>query len=143
GIGVTSSSANASSTSTVVTLTAASWATGIWAGMENCPLNFFKQSDSSLVSSGTDAVFTISSIDVDNRKLTLTGSAAGIAALDTAILAGACDIFFDTARTDATTFNEMVGINKIITNTGTLFNISASTYNLWKGNTYDVGSASL
>jgi hypothetical protein len=32
----------------------------------------------------------------------------------------------------------MAGMHKILTNTGTLFNISAATYNLWKGNTATV-----
>lgn len=142
GIGQTSASANASATGTVVTIATATWATGIWAGMENCVIQFFTAAGA-LVSSGDDSKFSIVSVDVENRKLTLSGTATGITALDAAILAGTCDIFFDTARTDSTTFNEMVGLNKIITNSGTLFNISASTYNLWKGNTFTCGSASL
>lgn len=137
GVGVSSSSANASATSTVVTLTTASWASGIWAGMENCTIQFWKQSDSTLVSSAADAIFTVSAVDVDNRKLTLTGTATGISALDTAIAAGACDIYFNGARTAASTFSQMPGLIKIITNTGSLFNIDASVYNLWKGNTYN------
>lgn len=143
GIGVTSSSSNQSTTQTIVQLTTASWATGIWSGMENCPLQFWKQSDGSLVSSSTDSIFTIDSVDVDNRRLTVTGTTTGISALDTAIGLGACDIYFDTARTASTTWSQMAGLSKIITNTGTLFNISASTYSLWKGNTYSVGSSSL
>ncbi len=145
GIGATSSSSNQSSTSTLITLSTATWATGIWAGMENCALNFFKQSDGSAVSSSTDAVFTITKVDVDNKQLTVSGSSSGISTLDTAISNGACDIYFDTARNIASpyTAQEMVGIDQIVQNTGTLFNISASTYNLWKGNTYSVGSAAL
>jgi len=143
GVGAVSSSTNQSATQTLVQFTTASWATGIWAGMENAALNFFKQSDGSLVSSSTDAIFTIDKVDVANRRIYVTGTTTGISALDTAIGLGACDVFFDTARTAATTFKEMVGINKIITNTGTLFNISADTYQLWKGNTFDCGSAAL
>ncbi len=37
----------------------------------------------------------------------------------------------------------MVGIDYILTNTGTLFNISASTYNLWASQTYDCLSSEL
>lgn len=143
GIGQTSTSSNQSSTSTIVTISTATWASGIWAGMENCALNFFRSDTSALVSSSTDAVFTVSSVDVDNKKLTLSGSAAGITALDSAAGAVALDIFFDTARTDATTFNEFAGFDKIINNTGTIFNINATTYQLWKGNTYSAGSAAL
>jgi hypothetical protein len=39
--------------------------------------------------------------------------------------------------------NEFAGLHLIMTNTGTLFNISAATYTLWKGNTYSAGSAAL
>lgn len=143
GVGQGSSSVNTNATTTVVQLATASWATGIWAGMENCPLNFFNASTGALVSSGTDSVFTVSKVDVTNKKLTVTGTATGITALDALLVSTAADIYFDTARTDATTFSEMVGLRAIIVNTGSLFNINASTYNLWQGTTFDVGSAAL
>lgn len=141
GVGVGDSSANASATTTVVTMVTSSWASGIWAGMENAKVQFFKQSDGSLVSSSTDAIFTVTSVDVDNKKITFTGTATGISALDTALAAGDCDIYFNGAQTSANVFNQMPGLVKIITNTGTLFNISASTYNLWKGNSYNSSGA--
>lgn len=136
GLGTASSSANASSTSTVVTLSASSWAPGIWAGTENALINFYKVSDDSLVSSGSDAIFTITAVDYTNRKLTLTGTSTGISALDTAIGAGNCYIHWRGARTV-----EPVGLDKIILNTGTLFGISAATYSLWAGSSFGFGSA--
>ena len=39
--------------------------------------------------------------------------------------------------------NEMVGIKKIIKNTGTLFGINAATYPLWQGNTVSLGAVKL
>jgi hypothetical protein len=39
--------------------------------------------------------------------------------------------------------NEFAGLHTILTNTGTLFNISASSYTLWKSSQYPAGSASL
>lgn len=142
GVGQTLSSTNQSATQTKVTFTTASWATGIWSGMENCPFQFF-DSAGALVSSGANSIFTVNKIEVANRVVYFDGTSTGITALDTAIAAGTLDVFFDTARTDSTTFKEMAGIDKIITNTGTLFNISAATYDLWKGNTYSAGSAAL
>lgn len=141
GVGVGDSSVNTDTTHTVVTVLTASWASGIWAGMENATIQFWKQSDNTLVSSSTDSIFTIDSVDVENRKLTLSGSTTGISALDTALAAGDCDIYFNGSRTAASTFSQMPGIVKIITNTGTLFNISAATYNLWKGNSHDSAGA--
>lgn len=143
GVGQVASSTNQTTTSTLLQLSTATWATGIWSGMENCPLQFFKVSDSSLVSSGADSTFTITAVDVKNRRLTVSGTTTGIAALDSAASGGSLDVYFDTARTSATVWNEMVGLNAIILNTGVLFNISATTYNLWAGNTYDCGSAAL
>jgi hypothetical protein len=138
GVGVVDSSVNTDTTHTVLQLLTASWASGIWAGMEGAQLNFYKQSDGTLVSSGADAIFTITVVNTADRKLTVSGTTTGIGDLDTAAAAGDLDIYFRGSNS-----NEMSGINKIITNTGTLFNISATTYNLWRANSYDAGTANL
>lgn len=131
GLGQTSSSANQSATSTKVTLSTATWATGIWAGMENATLQFYTAVPA-LVSSSTDSIFSIASVDVANRALTLTGTSTGITALDSAIGSGTCSIWFNGSYG-----NQMAGLIKILTNTGSLFGIDASTYALWKSNTYN------
>lgn len=139
GLATCSSSANTNATTTVVQISTASWATGIWLGKETCKINFYN--GSSIISSGADSIFTISSVNVADRKLTVTGTATGITALDSDLAgagAGVTKIFFNGAKT-----NEMNGLDTIITNTGTLFNIDASAYNLWKGNSYSAGSAAL
>jgi hypothetical protein len=136
GLGTADSSVNASATSTVVTMLAAGWAPGIWAGSESALVSFYKVSDDSLVSSGSDAVFTVTAVDFVNHKLTFTGTATGITALDIALAAGDCYIHFKGAKTA-----EPVGIDKIVTNAGTLFGISAATYSLWSGSSYGFGSA--
>lgn len=143
GLGVADTSANASATQTVCTLTAASWAPGIWAGAENSQVNFFKSSDDSLISSSTDAIFTIAAIDFDNKTLTVNGTATGITALDTHLSSGDAYIHWKGAKTNSTTWSEMVGLQKIATNTGSLFGISATTYSLWGGSTYSFGSAAV
>jgi hypothetical protein len=134
GLAKTSSSANADTTHTVVTITDATWADGIFSGAEGSQINFYN--GSSLVSSGADAIFTIDAVDFDNRKLTLSGTATGIAALDTSIAAGTRDIYWRGAYG-----NEAAGFDKIITNTGTLFGIDASDYALWKGSSYNASGA--
>lgn len=138
GVGQVSSSVNTDATTTVLQLSTASWATGIWAGMETSQIQFYKNSDDSLVSSGADSIFTISVVNVDDKKLTVTGTATGISALDTAASAGALNIFFNGAKT-----KEMTGLSGILQNSGSLFNISATTYNLWKANAYNVSSTAL
>ena len=137
GIGTTSSSANTNATTTVATFTTASWADGIWSGMEGQVIEFY-DSTNTIVSSGANADFIVSAVNPDSRTVTFTGTAAGITALDTAIAAGACDAYFNGSNG-----NEMSGLKAILTNTGTLFGLSATTYSLWRGNTYSASSAAL
>lgn len=137
GLGKVLSSVNGSATTTVATLTAASWAAGIWSGMEGAKLTFYR-STSTLISSGADSIFAITAVNVDNRTLTLTGTATGITALDAAIVTytGEVDIYFDGAYG-----KEMAGIDKQLTNTGSLFGISAADYSLWAPNQQTCSSA--
>lgn len=117
----------------------ASWATGIWTGSENANIVFAYQSDNTAVDSLRS--FKIAKVDVDNRTIYVAAGTAGtpgtLTTLETAIEAHALDIYFygsvsGSAGTFA--FAEMAGLQKIITNTGTLFGIDASVYDLWKGN---------
>lgn len=110
---------------TTVTITTAEWAPGIWAGGEGMPIEI--RDVTGAISRGE---FTIASVDMDLRTITLNASAAsaGVVATDVIYHKGAYG-------------NEFAGIHKILTNTGTLFNISASQYNLWKGNTYGAAGA--
>lgn len=142
GYGTAASSANTNATTTVLTLSAATWAPGIWAGSENAIITLYKVSDDTLISSGADSLFTITAVDFINRRLTVTGSAGGITALDTA-MAAAAYIEWRGAKTGTSTWVDPVGLDKIITNTGTLFGISATTYSLWGGSTYSFGSAAV
>ena len=139
GLGLGDSSVNASATSTVITFTTASWASGIWSGLENAVLNFYNNPADTLVSSGADANFTITAVSVSARTITVTGTATGITALDSALAStGQADAFFLGSHGA-----EMYGLNSILTNTGSLFNISAATYGLWAANTSSAGSAQL
>lgn len=119
------------------------WATGIWTGMENANVVFVKASDNTAVDSLRS--FKVAQVDVDNRTVYFAAGTAGTAGtlttLETAIEAYGCNIhFYGSCSGSAGTFAyaEMSGLKKILTNTGTLFNISASTYDLWKGNSVSV-----
>lgn len=136
GLGTADSSANVNTTKTRVTMLASGWAAGIWAGSENAIVNFYKVSDNSLVSSGVNADFVVGFIDYAAKKIDFTGTTTGITALDVALAAGDCYIHWKGAKGV-----EPVGIDKIITNTGSLFGIDASVYSLWSGSTYSMGNA--
>lgn len=126
-------------TSLTFTVTTASWATGIWSGLENANIVFAYTSDHTAVDSLRS--FKVSSIDPDLRKVTVVVGTAGtpgtIATLETAIEAHALDIFFYGAVSGSAgtfAYAEMAGLKKQMTNTGSLFGIDAAVYDLWRGN---------
>ena len=139
GLAITASSANTSSTVTVVTLTDASFAGGLWASQLNAKVNFYIVSSDALVSSGDDSIFQVTGLDTANFKLTITGTSTGITALDSAA-SDPLYIHFNGAKGV-----EGVGLRVIAANTGTLFGLDASLAgnSLWKGNTYSAASGPL
>lgn len=122
GVGYGAVSAVSGAGPYVITMTTASWAPGIWAGSEGMIIEF---ADSGLTATHGTGVVTL--VDMDARTVTIT--------LSTGTAPVATDILFHNGAFG----NEFAGIHKILSNTGSLFNISAATYNLWKGNSYNVG----
>ena len=116
---------NAAAVGSVIVIQTAEWAPGIWAGGEGMPIEILNSAGT--VSRGE---FTITSVDMDARTITVSTSAqvAGVTTNDVIYHKGAFG-------------NEFAGIHKILENTGVLFNINASTYNLWKGNSYSAAGA--
>lgn len=115
----------ASTAGNVITITTTEFAPGIWAGAENMPIEI---RDSAGTTSRGNA--NVSSVDLSARTVTVDLLPAGTTGTDVIWHKGAYG-------------NEFAGVHKILTNTGTLFNISASAFSLWSGNTYSAGSASL
>jgi len=116
-------SVSGSGTTRAWVITEATWAAGLWAGTKNMTLDVFAANYSgSKVNS--NAKVTITSVDIDTRTINVSGNATDL----TAIVAG-MHIFPETASPT----NEFAGIDSIIRNTGTLFNINAADYELWKG----------
>lgn len=115
----------ASTSGNVITITTAEWAPGIWSGAENMPIDIRD-------SSGTTSrgIASITAVDFDNLTITVDSLPSGTTATDVIWHKGAYG-------------NEFSGIHKIITNTGSLFGINATSYSLWKGNTYSASSAAL
>lgn len=117
----------------------AEWATGIWSGAENAQVVFVKASDNTAVDSLRS--FTVAQVNPDTRTVYFSAGTAGTAGtlttLETAIEAYACNVhFYGSVSGSAGTFAyaEMAGLKKQLTNTGTLFGISAAAYDLWRGN---------
>lgn len=107
----------------VLTVATAEWAPGIWAGAENMPIEI-RDTTGAVVRGQAN----VTAVDLDARSITLDAMPVGTVATDVIWHKGAYG-------------NEFAGVHKIITNTGTLFNINAAQYSLWKGNSYSVGGA--
>jgi len=115
----------ASTLGNVITIVTAEWAPGIWAGSEKMKVDIYDATGVTL--RGTAEVTAVS---MDNRTVTVAALPGGTVATDV--------IYFKSAKG-----MEAAGIHQILTNTGTLFGISAASYNLWKGNELDLGNAPL
>jgi hypothetical protein len=122
GAGLGKVSANSSG---ALTLTAASWAPGVWSGMIGAILQAYTALTGGSQHNGD---LTISAIDMVNQIVTVTGTSSAVVANDY--------LFFKTARG-----KECIGLIAQLSNTGSQFNIDASAHPLWAGNTYAVGGA--
>jgi len=105
----------------VVTMTSAEFAPGIWFGAKGMRLEFYDASGATLRGEAQ-----VEKVDLDNKALTLNAMPAGVVATDV--------IFEKSAKG-----KEFVGIHKVLSNTGTLFGISANTYEVWKSTVFGVG----
>lgn len=103
----------------VLPIAAGEWAPGIWGGAENMRIEIYSSAD---VLRGDCKVV---SVDFDNKTITVDALPAGVVSTD---------IIFEYGSKG----KEMAGLHKIITNTGSLFGISAAQYSLWKGNSHAV-----
>lgn len=117
-----------SATSTVISLTSATWATGIWAaGLKDCLLEAWTGVSSSETQHNGDILIT--AISVANKTVTTSSTISAVVAADV--------LHFKGART-ATVYNECPGLDAILNNSGTMFNVSASSYDAWKSQSYTV-----
>lgn len=111
--------------STSFVVATAEWAPGIWVGSEKMPIEI--RSADGLTSRGIVSVVTV---NMETRAITVDG----------ALTLTAGDVIWHKGAYG----NEFIGLHRIIQQTGltTLFNVPTS-YNLFKGNTYDAQSGAL
>lgn len=111
-------------TGLVVPITDAEFAPGIWSGSTNMPIEIY---DATLTTLRGGAGATIASVDLSAKTITLSASDAAVAA---AVVAT------DRILHKGAKNKEFAGIHAILANTGTLFGISASQFDLWKGSQF-------
>lgn len=123
-----------SNTLGALVITSATWATGIWgSGLKDAILEAW--TTVAATSTQHDGNLTISAVDIGAKTVTVTGTSTSVVANDI--------LYFKGART-STGYNECAGLYRVLTNTGSLFNIDASTQQLWAANSYAVnGNLSL
>lgn len=121
GLGVVSAKSGS-----LLTLSTPEYAPGIWVGSENMALEI--RNTSGVV---TQNNISIVSADLTNKQLTLDAPVASAVA--------ATDIVWERGAYG----KEMPGLHKILSNSGTLFDIDASQFSLWKASQYDSGGAAL
>lgn len=138
GIGKGATTSGNTVTTSALTFTAKidadQWASGIWAGAEGMKVDLFKASNGGAVN--TNASVNLTSVDLTNKTISGTYASADAAAVKTAIVSAGNGfvVYFRGAHVSSGTQNEAAGLDKIIRNQSSLFNINATTYNLWRGN---------
>lgn len=142
GLANIASSANVSTTKTVLTVTAADWSEGIWSASEGMPLQAFIRTygpeTNTLISSGGVSEFTIDTVDFAAKTLTVICSTVGlIAQLDSDIVAnpGEVNLYH---RVQGSVTNEMVGLHVISGHvSGSLFDLNSDNWSVWRANRFD------
>lgn len=132
GLGAVETVGTAVGSTVDLTITAATFAPGMWPLLEGASLDSFTGTTKN--NTGT---IVVNSVDADNRKVNVTFS--GTLASD--ITAGDV-LYFKGANAGAGSFNEFCGLFKqLAAVSGTMFELDRTTYSVTRGNTVAVGGA--
>lgn len=138
-----------SSTTRLYTISAATWAPGIWGGMDTNTIDAVNitvgggPAFSSLAVINTNAALTITSINMVTRVIGVSGNATDLTNIDSA---GVGNVVFWPRGAFG---QESLGVHQILGCTGgtggssTLFGITMGTYSLWNPIAVDEGGAPL
>ena len=113
----------------VISICDAEWAAGIWSGAKNAALEIRS-------STGTlRGVCNVVKVSLKDKTVEVDVIPAGVSGNVDPENAASDVIYFKGSYT-----KEFAGLHKIITNTGTIFNIDAAEFDLFKGNEVLVGT---
>jgi hypothetical protein len=124
GIGTLSGNASGQ----VLTISAATWCSAMLLTMKGATIEAW----TAVAGSGSqhDSDLTVGALSIANRTITVVGTCSALVTGDI--------LFLKHQRSVGP-----IGLMDIAKNAGTLYNISAVTYELWKANAYDVGTSAL
>ena len=137
-LGVCTAAAKSGTTS-VLTFGTGEWS-GIWAGAEQARV-------ACTYGGSVYGPYKVTAVDFTNKTITLdetsdTNGADGSQTGDIDDIAGNSNValyFYGSIDiSDATSFRDMIGLDSILTTSGSLFGINNSTYAMWAGNTKSV-----
>jgi hypothetical protein len=107
-----------------ITIAAAEWASGIFCGGKGMKIDVRNAGDSSLIQT-----LTIKSVDFSTKTITVEEDTA------VGVVAGCL------LKPNGAHGKQAAGLVKIMSNTGSLFDIDAASYELWAGNIVNIGGA--
>lgn len=120
-----------------VVFTAASWCTGLWVGSEGMQFDAYTTAGVKQNTGGTagaaDSVYVVTTVTPSTRTVRFTSANANTAAVSVG------EVFIPAGSYQ----QEQLGLAGVVNTSGTVWNISNSTYYLWKPKTVAVGSAKL
>ncbi len=129
--------AEAGTTTQQFQVTKSQWAPGFWAQMNQGYIDVHAAGfGTKRNAAGT---LLVAAVDFANRLITLTGTESemdSFVSTDVVTLRG-------SVSATTPTYERHVGVDRIMTNTGTLFNIAGGTYSAWLANTLAIGSVRL
>jgi len=122
-------------TAGVLTISTPEWAPGLWSGSTQMPIELYNET-----TAATIATRPISAVNLEARQLTAsTLTVDERDDIDDAITATqVIRVYHAGARG-----NEFAGLHRIMTNTGSIFNISAAVYDMWKSVEHSASAGAL
>jgi len=115
-------------TGQVISISPASWCSAMLLTMKGATIEAW----TAVAGSGSqhDSDLVMGALSIANKTITVVGTCSSVVAADI--------LFLKHQRSVGP-----IGLMDIAKNVGTLYNISAVTYELWKANAYDVGTSAL
>ena len=125
-VGVLESRSDDSGTSQTFVFTSATFIAELWGGFEDGTVEIYTSGGTNLTPSGA----RVTAVDLDNRAVTFLGVEAELDAVNTD-LGNSPEVYLVSTYSAG-----MVGLLEQVSNSGTMFGISGSTYSMWRGNSY-------
>lgn len=134
--GAFSASATTAATTGTMTVSASQWAPGLWAQMEGAKFTL-----STAAGAAPLNTVRVTSVDMTSRVLTVQNISGNVSNIKDAAASGYVAV--PVGQGYASAYSIFPGIDRICTNSTTLYGVSAATYGIFKANSHAAGGAAL